>query len=111
MYSSEQADKLGLETLVGTSKQVLWANPIRFKVLTELIIRLHDKWESRDQFETAQARLIHVMNTDPLLHNAAWWIAHRYNEYGIKSYIVRKAVYSFYKEEPPNPQPVQSASK
>jgi hypothetical protein len=95
MYASAEATKMGLESLAGTEKQVIWANPIRFKVLTELITRLHDKWESRDQFEIARTRLVHVLNIDPLLHNAAWWIAHRYNEYGIKSYIVKQAVHSF----------------
>lgn len=109
MYASAEAAKMGLADLVGSEKQTTWANPIRFRVLTELITRLHDKWETRDQFEIARKRLVHIMNTDNLLHNAAWWIAHRYNEYGIKNYIVTKAVNSFYKEEP-NPQPVPSAS-
>jgi len=111
LYAETEAAKLGLVDLVGTAKQTTWANPIRFRVLTELITRLHDKWETKDQFETARKRLIHIMNTDLMLHNAAWWITHRFNEYGIKNYIVTKAVSSFYKEEPPpSPQPGSSAS-
>ena len=110
LYAASEAAKLGLEDLVGTAKQITWANPIRFKVITELTTRLHDKWETKDQFEIAKKRLIHIMNTDSLLHRAAWWIAHRYNEYGIKNYIVTKAVDSFHKEEP-SPQYGSTASK
>lgn len=111
LYAASEAEKIGLVDLVGTPKQITWANPIRFKVITELITRLHDKWENRDQFDFARKRLVHIMNTDVLLHRASWWIAHRYNEYGIKNYIVTKAVDSFHNDDSVNQSPELSASK
>ena len=88
--AKDYAKKLMMPELKGSEKQVLWAEPIRMKVVNELLVRLHDFWDDKSQFIQAKKILIHILGRSDLLR-AGFWIENRYNEYGAKNYILKLA--------------------
>ena len=104
-HASEYSKRLGLPVLKGSEKQVIWANPIRLKIVNELLTRLIDEFETKNQYSEAKRRLVKTLNSSEFLQ-AAYWINNRWNNYGVKNRLLR--VTNHYKEEiKPNPEPVQ----
>lgn len=89
-HATEYSKRLGLSVLKGTEKQVLWANPIRLKIINELLTRLIDEFNTKGEYNTAKERLIKTLNKPEFLL-AAFWINNRWNNYGIKQRLLRKA--------------------
>jgi hypothetical protein len=97
--AKDLARRLLLPELKGSEKQVLWAEPVRIKVVNELLIRLHNFWDQPLQFKTAKRALTHVLSR-PMLLNSGFWIKERYNEYGLKNYILKLATEEIRKVNP-----------
>jgi hypothetical protein len=90
-HATEYSKRLGLPVLKGTEKQIVWANPIRLKIVNELLTRLIDEFNTKDQYNKAKERLVKTLNKPEFLL-AAYWINNRYNNYGIKQTLLRRAI-------------------
>ncbi len=90
MNAKNLAKKLELPALTGTDKQLNWGEPVRIKIVNELLVRLQDYWDEGLQFKTAKKILLHIL-ARPNFVRASFWIEHRNNEYGLKNYILKLA--------------------
>jgi hypothetical protein len=90
IHADEYSRRLGLPNLKGSEKQTLWANPIRLKIVNELLTRLIDEFTTKNEYNKAKERLIRTLNNSEFLL-AAYWINNRWNNYGIKQRLLRMA--------------------
>lgn len=90
-HAAEYSKRLGLTPLRGSEKQIVWANPIRLKIASELLTRLIDEFETKSQYNQAKERLVKTLNK-PEFSLAAYWINNRWNNYGIKQRLLKVSI-------------------
>lgn len=90
MSATRLAKRLTLPDLQGSEKQILWAEPVRIKVVNELLVRLTDFFDDGLQAKVAKKILLHIL-ARPMFIKSSFWIEHRFNEYGLKNYILKLA--------------------